>query len=135
MEKGTNFIETMLKMAGEGREISVVDDQTLTPTYTAALAPVIKALSEAEEYGLYHMTSEGGCSWYEFAQAIFELYGVDARLKPTTSDVYKAPAKRPAYSVLENANLKKIPSIPPMPHWRDALKDYLEERKSYRGED
>jgi len=134
MEKGTNFIETMLKMAGEGREISVVDDQTLTPTYTRALAPVIKALSETQEYGLYHMTSEGGCSWYEFAQAIFELYGIDAKLKPTTSGVYKAPAKRPTYSVLENANLKKIPGMMTMPHWRNALKDYLEERRSYRGE-
>ncbi len=133
MGKGTNFVETMLKLAGEGKDLTVVDDQTLTPTYTRALAPVIKALAETRRYGLYHMTSEGGCSWYEFAQAIFELSGMDARLKPTTSDVYKTPAKRPTYSVLENANLKKIGSIPPMPHWRNALKDYLDERKVYRG--
>ena len=135
MEKGTNFVETMLKLAKEGKDISVVADQTLTPTYTRALAPFIKALVETKRYGLYHMTAEGGCSWYEFAQAIFELSGLKVNLSPTTSAVYKTPAKRPAYSVLENANLKKIPGISPMPHWRDALKDYLEERKEYRGEE
>jgi dTDP-4-dehydrorhamnose reductase len=133
LEKGTNFVETMLKLAKEGKEIKVVNDQTLTPTYTAALAPRIKALVETVEYGLYHMTCEGECSWYEFAKGIFELSGLDANLSPTTSDVYQQPAKRPRYSVLENANLKKLSSVPPMPHWRDALADYLEERKSYRG--
>ena len=134
LEKGTNFVETMLKLAKEGKDISVVNDQTLTPTYTAALAPRIKALIETKQYGLYHMTCEGECSWYEFAQGIFELSGVKANLSPTTSDVYRQPAKRPRYSVLENANLKKLPSVPPMPHWRDALAQYLEERKSYRSE-
>ena len=135
MEKGTNFVETMLKLANESKEISVVSDQTLTPTYTRALAPVLKALIETRRYGLYHMTSEGGCSWYEFAAAIFELSGLEPNLSPTTSDVYKTPAKRPRYSVLENANLKKIPGMIPMVHWRDGLKEYLEERKAYRGED
>lgn len=134
MEKGTNFIETMLKLAGEGKDISVVADQTLTPTYTRALAPVIKALAETGRYGLYHMTSEGECSWHEFAAAIFDLSGIEANLSPTTSDAYKTPAKRPTYSVLENANLKKIPGMMTLPHWRDALRDYLEERKSFRAE-
>jgi dTDP-4-dehydrorhamnose reductase len=124
----------MLRLAREGKDISVVSDQTLTPTYTGVLAPRIKALIETKQYGLYHMTCEGECSWFEFAAAIFELSGLNATLSPTTSDVYKQPAKRPRYSVLENANLKKISSVPPMPHWRDALADYLEERKRYRGE-
>lgn len=135
MEKGTNFVETMLKLAEEGKDISVVSDQTLTPTYTLALAPAIKALVETRRYGLYHMTCEGECSWHEFAAAIFELSGLEANLSPTTSDIYKTPAKRPSYSVLENANLKKIPDMMPLPHWKDALRDYLEERKSYRGEE
>jgi len=134
LEKGTNFVETMLKLAKEGKDIKVVDDQTLTPTYTHVLAPRIKALTETKQYGLYHMTCEGGCSWYEFTKAIFDLSGLKANLSPTTSDVYKQPAKRPRYSVLENANLKKLSSVPPMPHWRDALKEYLEERKAFRGE-
>jgi dTDP-4-dehydrorhamnose reductase len=132
-EKGTNFVETMLAMAAAGKPISVVDDQTLTPTYTLALAPRIKALIETRRYGLYHMTCDGACSWYEFARAVFELSGLDANLSPTTSDVYKTPAKRPRYSVLENATLNSVPEVAPMPHWRDALKDYLEERKAYRG--
>jgi dTDP-4-dehydrorhamnose reductase len=134
LEKGTNFVETMLKLAQEGKEIKVVNDQTLTPTYTRVLAPRIKALTGTKQYGLYHMTCEGGCSWYEFTEAIFQLSGLTAKLSPTTSDVYKQPAKRPRYSVLENANLKKLPSVPPLPHWREALKDYLQERKAYRGE-
>jgi len=130
MEKGTNFVETMLKLAQEGKEIKVVNDQTLTPTYTRILAPRIKALIATQRFGLYHMTCDGGCSWYEFAQAIFELSGLTPKLSPTTSEQYKTPAKRPRYSVLENENLKNVPSVEPMPFWRDALKDYLEERKA-----
>lgn len=132
-EKGTNFIETMLKLAREGKPIKVVDDQVLTPTYTRVLAPRIKALIETGKFGLYHMTSEGECSWYEFARAIFDLSGVQANLSPTTSDQYYTPAKRPHYSVLENARLKLLPSVPPLPHWRDALAEYLEERKQVKG--
>ncbi|MBI5116001.1 dTDP-4-dehydrorhamnose reductase [Candidatus Poribacteria bacterium] len=127
--KGTNFVEMMLKKAQEGQDIRVVNDQTLTPTYTRALAPRIKALVETKRYGLYHMTCEGECSWYEFASAIFELSGLRPNLWPTTSAAFYTPAKRPRYSVLENENLKSI-SAPPMPFWRDALRDYLEERKS-----
>lgn len=132
MEKGTNFVETMIGLAKQGIDIRVVSDQTLTPTYTRALAPVIKALVESRRYGLYHLTSEGECSWYEFAAAIFELSGLTPNLSPTTSDVYKTPAKRPRYSVLENANLKKIPDMISLPHWRDGLRDYLDERKTHR---
>lgn len=133
-EKGTNFVETMIKLAEEGKDIKVVNDQTLTPTYTLALAKRIKALVETEKYGLFHMTCEGECSWYEFAQAIFEISGLTPNLEPTTSGEYRSPARRPTYSVLEKANLKSVPEVPPMPFWKDALKEYLEERKRYRGE-
>jgi dTDP-4-dehydrorhamnose reductase len=132
MEKGTNFVETMLKMAQEGKDIKVVADQTLTPTYTLALASRIKALVETRRYGLYHMTCEGECSWFEFAKAIFELSGLKPNLSPTTSVIYMTPAKRPRYSVLENENLKSVPSVEPMPFWRDALRDYLLERNAKR---
>ena len=131
-EKGTNFVETMLKLAREGKPLKVVDDQVLTPTYTRVLAPRIKALIETGKFGLYHMTSEGQCSWYEFARAIFELSGIPADLSPTTSDQYYTPAKRPSYSVLENEKLKRIQEVEPMPHWRDALAEYLEERKQVK---
>ena len=131
-EKGTNFVETMIKLAEEGTDIKVVSDQTLTPTYTGALAPRIKALIGTGQYGLYHMTCEGECSWYDFARAIFELSGLTPNLSPTTSDIYRTPAKRPRYSVLENENLKSATAVPPMPFWRDALKEYLEERTQRR---
>jgi len=127
--KGTNFVETMLKLAREGKPLKVVDDQVLTPTYTRSLAPRIKILIETGKFGLYHMTCEGQCSWYEFARAIFELSGIDADLTPTNSSAYYTPAKRPRYSVLENARLKYIPSVPAMPHWKDALAEYLDERR------
>ncbi|GAB4342123.1 MAG: dTDP-4-dehydrorhamnose reductase [Candidatus Abyssubacteria bacterium] len=132
--KGTNFVETMLRLAREGKPIRVVNDQTLTPTYTRALAPRIKALIETGRYGLYHMTCEGECSWYEFARGIFELSGLTPDLSPTTSTEFYTPAKRPRYSVLENENLKKVREVEPMPFWRDALAAYLEERKAYRKE-
>jgi dTDP-4-dehydrorhamnose reductase len=133
MEKGTNFVETMLKLAREGKDIRVVSDQTLTPTYTRALAPRIKALVETKRYGLYHMTCEGECSWYDFACAIFELSGLKPNISPTTSAKYRTPAKRPRYSVLENENLKSVAAVEPMPFWRDALAAYLEERKGGAG--
>jgi dTDP-4-dehydrorhamnose reductase len=122
--KGGNFVETMLRKARAGERIQVVRDQVLTPTSTADLARQLVPLMASERYGLYHITNEGSCSWYEFASAIFELAGVAADLSPTTSDLYKTPALRPKYSVLENAALKGA-GLHRMLHWRDALKEYL----------
>jgi dTDP-4-dehydrorhamnose reductase len=70
------------------------------------------------------MTNEGSCTWFEFARAIFDIAGVEANLSATTSDVFKAPAIRPAYSVLENARLKEL-GLNRMRHWREALAAYL----------
>jgi dTDP-4-dehydrorhamnose reductase len=122
--KGGNFVQTMLAKAKRGDPIKVVNDQTVTPTYTADLANQIAALLQTEHRGLFHMTNEGGCTWYEFARAIFELAGIQADLSPTTSDAYKTPAIRPKYSVLENARLKEL-GLNRMRHWRDALAAYL----------
>ncbi len=130
--KGTNFVETMLKLAREGKDIKVVNDQVLTPTYTRALAPRIRALIETGRYGLYHMSCDGECSWHEFAAAIFELSGLKPNLSPTTSAEFRTAAKRPRYSVLKNRNLAAASEVEPLPFWRDALKEYLEERKEYR---
>jgi dTDP-4-dehydrorhamnose reductase len=126
--KGGNFVETMLEKARRGDRIQVVDDQTVTPTYTADLAQQVARLLDAGGSGLYHATNEGACTWYAFAGAIFEIAGVSADLHPTTSDQYRAPARRPRYSVLENARLKKD-GLNCMRHWRDALKDYLDRRR------
>src|SRR5438445_7294574 len=83
--KGGNFVETMLKKASEGAPIRVVDDQVLTPTFTGHLAEAVSQLIRTEAYGLYHVSEEGQCSWYEFARKIFELEKLPVDLKPVNS--------------------------------------------------
>jgi dTDP-4-dehydrorhamnose reductase len=131
--KGGNFIETMLRLAAEGREIRVVDDQVLTPTSAKELARKVRQLVETRAYDLYHITNNGACSWYEFAAAIFEMVGLAPRLQQTTSAAFGARAKRPAYSVLDNANLRSV-GLDDLRDWRDALKEYLEERQRLRAQ-
>lgn len=121
--KGGNFVETMLKKARNGEAIQVVNDQIVTPTSTADLARQLALLLPSHE-GLFHVTNEGSCSWYDFAAAIFAIAGVAASLTPTTSEMYKAPARRPRYSVLENRRLKEL-GLNRMLPWRDALAEYL----------
>ncbi|MBI3963161.1 MAG: dTDP-4-dehydrorhamnose reductase [Deinococcus sp.] len=126
--KGGNFVETMLRLAGEGQTIRVVDDQVLSPTSTADLALKVLELLETGRYGLYHITNAGWCSWYEFAAAIFNLAGVKADLRPTTSAEYGAPARRPAFSALENRRLQQI-GLAPLRPWQEALAAYLAARR------
>jgi len=125
--KGGNFVETMIAKAKRHELIRVVNDQMVTPTYTADLAHQIARILPTTSYGLYHMTNEGCCTWFEFARAIFELSGIKADLSPTTSELYKTPAIRPRYSVLENARLKQL-GLNEMRHWREALAAYLKEK-------
>ncbi len=122
--KGGNFVQTMLTKAKRREPIRVVHDQQITPTYTVDLADQIARLLPTGHVGLFHMTNEGSCTWFEFARAVFELSGIRADLAPTTSDSYKTPATRPRYSVLENARLKEL-GLNHMRHWRDALAAYL----------
>jgi len=127
--KGGNFVETMLAKARQGESIRVITDQIVTPTYTAELANQVAVMLVAGVSGLFHVTNEGACSWHEFAQAIFDIAGIKADLSETTSDLYKTPAIRPKYSVLENARLKHL-GLNRMGHWREALTAYLEKKKS-----
>ena len=122
--KGGNFVQTMLAKARRRESIRVVDDQVVTPTYTVDLANQIARILPTEHFGLFNMTNEGSCTWYEFARAIFEIAGVETDLSPTTSDAYKTAAIRPKYSVLENARLKEL-GLNQMRHWREALTAYL----------
>ena len=124
--KGGNFVETMLKKAMAGDAIRVVDDQVLTPTYTADLAKATRQLILTGNYGLYHISSEGQCSWYEFTRYIFERAGLDAKLSPVNSSQFASPVKRPANSVLSKAKLRALGIS--IPSWKDALPRYLEER-------
>ena len=122
--KRGNFVETMLRKARAGESIQVVNDQTVTPTSTADLARQLALLFSTQNEGLFHITNEGACTWYEFAAATLDIAGVSANLTPTTSAAYKAPARRPQFSVLENKRLKDL-GLNRMLPWRDALAEYL----------
>ncbi|HVN79327.1 MAG TPA: dTDP-4-dehydrorhamnose reductase [Terriglobia bacterium] len=128
--KGGNFVEMMIRKARNQESIRVVDDQRLTPTSTRELARKVVELIETDHYGLYHITSNGECSWYEFAKKIFELQGIRADLAPTSSQDYHSPARRPAYSVLANARLQQL-SMDDLKPWETALQEYLEDRPHY----
>jgi dTDP-4-dehydrorhamnose reductase len=126
--KGGNFVETMLRLAGQGKPLRVVADQTCTPSYTVDVAEAASGLLRAGRPGLYHVTNAGGCSWYEFARAIFDREGLSPSLTPITSQEYGAAARRPAYSVLAHAALTAAGVPAPRP-WREALAAYLAERR------
>jgi dTDP-4-dehydrorhamnose reductase len=112
---GKNFVETMLKLSGEMDTVKVVNDQFGKPTYTMDLASKVKEIIELDP-GIYHITNDGICSWYEFASSIID------NVIPCTSEEFPRKAKRPKYSVLVNTKTE------PMRHWREALKAYLKER-------
>jgi dTDP-4-dehydrorhamnose reductase len=131
--KGGNFVETMLRLARQGKPLRVVADQVCTPSYTIDIATATAALIETEAFGLYHVTSGGSCSWHELARTVFEQAGIKANLSPTTSRDYGSPARRPAYSVLSNVAIARLGITPPRP-WHEALAAYLEERKHRRSE-
>jgi len=126
--KGGNFVELMLRLAGEGKPIRVVDNQRLTPTYTVDVACQIAALIETERYGLYHATSRGDCTWYEFAAEIFRQSGLRADLSKARTGDFGEKATRPAYSVLQNKALQDL-GLDLMRPWQETLAAYLEERR------
>jgi dTDP-4-dehydrorhamnose reductase len=127
--KGGNFVERMLQLARDGKDIKVVDDQVLSPTFTADLANKLLQIAGTERYGTYHVTSGDSCSWYEFARTIFEKTRTKVNLEPTNTATFASPAVRPAYSVLAN-NALTAAGLERARPWRDALTDYLG-RKQY----
>jgi dTDP-4-dehydrorhamnose reductase len=125
--KGGNFVETMLRIAGQGKPLRVVNDQHCTPSYTADVAAATAALVATGRYGVYHVTNAGATTWYELAKVAIELAGVKADLKPIPTSEYPTPARRPAYSVLALDALAGAGVPTPRP-WRDAVAEYLRER-------
>ena len=122
---GKNFVETILKSAEEKEELTVVDDQVGSPTYTRDFSRKIKELLSTKLYGVYHITNSGSCSWYEFAREILELLGIKGvRLEPITSEELDRPAPRPRFSVLENRRLR-LTLGNSMSNWKEALSDYM----------
>ncbi|MEG2205363.1 MAG: dTDP-4-dehydrorhamnose reductase [Oscillospiraceae bacterium] len=127
---GKNFVKTVMRVAKEKGEITVVNDQFGNPTNATDLAHHILKLIVTKEYGIYHCTGEGVCSWYDFASEIVRLSGIDAVVKPCTTAQYNAAAARPAYSALDNMMLRNDVGNEMRP-WQEALESFF---KNYKGE-
>ena len=126
--KGGNFVETMLRVGGQGKPLRVVADQLCTPSYTVDVAAAAAALIPTGRFGLYHLTNAGSCSWFELARTALQLANVPADLAPIPSREWPAPARRPAYSVLAGGAYQSL-RLPPLRPWAEALAAYLEERR------
>ena len=149
--QGKNFVETMLSLARTKDELCIVNDQHGTPTFVEDVARQVQTLIQTDSYGLYHATSQGSCTWYEFALEIFKYAGYKAEVdlngsvhlvpkiqdlgfntpplrpitvRPVTTAQFPRPAKRPKNSVLENFMLK-IQGLDVMPHWKESLRKFL----------
>jgi dTDP-4-dehydrorhamnose reductase len=123
--KGLNFVRLMLKLGTERDEVRVVDNEFITPTLTEDIAAqALSMVKQEAANGLYHVTCEGGCSWYEFAKSIFEQAGVSVTLNVAAPGEFPITVSRPSYSILENGFLKEQ-GLNIMPHWQDSLKKYL----------
>ncbi|MGD1101282.1 MAG: dTDP-4-dehydrorhamnose reductase [Terriglobia bacterium] len=124
---GKNFVATILKMAKERGDLRVVSDQRGSPTYTRHLALKLAELLAAREYGVFHVTGSGNCSWFEFAEAIVQSGGYSqVRVASITTQECGRLARRPALSVLENRRLAES-KLGALPHWTEGLAQYLEE--------
>lgn len=122
---GGNFPKTMLELAKNHSEITVVYDEVGTPTYTLDLAKAISELIGTDYYGIYHITNSGNCSWCEFARYIFEVADKDVKVIPVTASEFARPAPRPHYSVLENKKWIEN-GFKPLRNYKDAAKEYIE---------
>jgi dTDP-4-dehydrorhamnose reductase len=125
--KGGNFIETMLRLAREGKAIRVVNDQYCTPSYTVDVASTALSLIKQEAVGLFHVTNSGACTWYELARHAFAVSNLTVDLTPIPTSGYPTPAKRPPYSVLGLDGLARAGVGAPRP-WQAAVEAYLAAR-------
>lgn len=121
---GKNFPKTMLELAKDHSEITVVYDEVGTPTYTPDLAYGISQIIETDYYGIYHLTNSGQCSWCEFARYIFEIAGCDVKVIPVTASEFSRPAPRPSYSVLKNKKWIEN-GFEPLRSYKEAIKEYI----------
>jgi dTDP-4-dehydrorhamnose reductase len=121
---GSNFVATMLRLAGERDAVAVVTDQVGCPTWTGHLAPALFGLAAREVRGLVHLAGGGHVSWNGFAQEIFRQADVDCRVEPATTAQMARPAPRPAWSALASER----DDVLPLPDWRDGLAGYLAAR-------
>jgi dTDP-4-dehydrorhamnose reductase len=123
-KNGNNFVKTMLRLAKERDEISVVADQIGSPTYTYDLTRLIVDMIQTEKYGIYHATNEGYCSWYEFACEIFRQAGLGVKVKPIKTEDYITKAKRPKNSRLSKKKLVQQ-GFSGLKEWEGALREFI----------
>ncbi len=122
---GLNFVELMVKLSRERPEVRVVDNEILTPTSTVEIShQIVKMIESDAQYGLYHVTAEGSCSWYEFAKEIFDITKPNIKFNKAAPGEFAVKVNRPEYSVLENKFLKDQ-GINMMRHWKQGLRTYL----------
>ncbi len=120
--KGGNFVYTILNKAKAKQPLKVVNDIYMSPTYTLDAAKEIwKLLLEKREFGIYHITNSGYCSWFEFAKEIIKIAKIDTDIKPVSHTEFKTKAKRPLWSPLSSEKGIKLP------HWKTALDRFLKE--------
>ncbi|MFP4014036.1 MAG: dTDP-4-dehydrorhamnose reductase [Chitinispirillaceae bacterium] len=136
---GNNFVKSIrrfgLKNREEGKPLRVVNDQIGSPTWTVSVCRQVLKVLDSGEYGVYHCTSEGSCSWFDFAEEIINASGIDVRVEPCTTEEFPRPAPRPVNSVLENKKLKTL-GLNIMPEWKDAFRQFLaaEKESASKGE-
>lgn len=121
----TNFIRKLLRWS-EGGSVRISTDEVSSPTYTATIASVSWKLFEQRAYGLYHLSSEGECSRYEYAKFVLETLGWKGKIIETEQAYFNLPAKRPSYSKLDTSKVKKTLNIE-LPHWKEAVYTYLKD--------
>ena len=130
---GKNFVKTILKAGKERGALKIVNDQLGNPTNAADLAHHLLKLAASEEYGLYHCTNNGTCSWYDFACEFVKIAGFDCDITPCTSDEFPSPTKRPEYSSLDNMMLRCTVGDE-MRSWKDAIAAYMTHYNKESGE-
>ncbi|MBI2135158.1 dTDP-4-dehydrorhamnose reductase [Candidatus Woesearchaeota archaeon] len=123
-KNGRNFVDTILRLSKTKTQLEVVNDQRGSPTYTKDLSIAIKnMINNNPEFGIYHLTNSGVCTWFEFAKEIIKIKGLKVDIEPISSEKLNRPAKRPKCSVLINNKLPKLRN------WKEAVKDYLANEK------
>lgn len=124
-ENGNNFIDTMLRLSKDRDSLNVINDQVGSPTYTKDLAQLLVDMIETDKYGIYHATNEGYCTWYEFANEIFNVSKISIEVNPIQTSEYPTKANRPMNSKMNKDKLN-INEFIKLRSWQDALKDYIE---------
>ncbi len=122
-----NFIELMLRLANEGREIRVVEDHIASPTFAPLLAARTADLVDRSAGGLFHIGGGTPISWYDYARMIFRVAGLEPQLRPTNEREYRTAARRPKYSALSNEKIESM-GLEPMPPLEEAVRRYFELR-------